>query len=706
MNLTSFDNISIGVVAQILPLLGVFGQEQTNYFLCQSVDWFDYVLFAVGPLGVVWVVAATIRALGGPFLKHKIGRAFESEAMIERDLMSSTSEKVCELWNGETVDRLIGDAQIQEFWIIEKEDQGSSIEEPSVVQKRFFHSRGLIPEINYADEKELQQSKPPNLLLNLGSRPRRVPAIIATVIACIFQAGFLVLAVLTKFNPFLRHKFPTFLYAFICTVAGTGSLSVGLVLCAYQISKMTVRVAWVPFPRRIKPPHLVWLQRGLKDGDEKYTSYIIITDPRNEVLECHSRPSFYRGKRTTFFGALIVLCISAGYASQVVGVSGMHYPTQVTLFGGTILMALTRMALRQIPRPLVALKTHHSHEMDWLALAYKLDDRELTQGAITNVRPWAVNGGQDWRKCRRTRSESDISPKTSELLDFRQRISQICKWDCPVTERARSAAVAIECVANLWKIPEDEFRWRLPVDVRNGGSEEYLNFKLTKEGGRWKADEEYITSALSLWHFYERGTRSSNRENERSVFFLGPPCGREEVEKTFKLPNNGYRRIEDFHRLRYVKPMSPNEADEPETQVASFRRRISRNHIIGFQDRFPLGPPSSYQKATKNSFRYNTSESGDVEFCIAPSISGEEAAQKHFIPAIITFTDVATLYARHIFAGFMWAYAKEFAPSLITPDSPDGDVGLGDEEDVLLMVLPPLVLQKCFGSRTQHEYVY
>jgi hypothetical protein len=559
------------------------------------------------------------------------------------------------------------------------------------------------------------------------------------VMACIFQAGFLVLAVLTKFNSFLRTEFPTFLYAFICTVGGTASLSVGLVLCAYQISKMTVRVAWTPFPRRVKPPHLLWLQRGLKNGDEKYTSHIIITDSRNEVLECHSRPSFHRGRKTSFFGALIVLCISAGYASQVVGVSGMHYPTQVTLFGGTILMALTRMALRQIPRPLVAVKTHHNHEMDWLALAHSLDDRELTQGSITHVRSWAINGGQDWRKCRRTRSESDISPKTSDLLAFRQTIGRICKWDCPVTERARSAAVAIECVANLWKIPEDEFRWRLPVDVRNGGSEEYLDFKLTKEGHRWKADEEYITSALSLWLFYETGMRNSNHEHERSIFFLGPPCGREEVQKTFKLPN-GYKRIEDFHRLRYVKPMSSNETDEPETQVAWFRRRISRNHIVGFQDRFPLGPPSSYQKATKNSFRYNTSELGDVEFCIAPSISGEEAAENHLVPAIVTFTDVATLYARHIFAGFMWAFAKEFKPSSITPDLRDGSrrdgtelddsdhqqnadespgpikhehfrkladqikvVGLGDEEDVLLMVLPPLVLQKFSEPRTQPE---
>jgi hypothetical protein len=39
-------------------------------------------------------------------LKGAIGRAGEKAASIEADLLSSTSEKVCELWDGEKVVRL------------------------------------------------------------------------------------------------------------------------------------------------------------------------------------------------------------------------------------------------------------------------------------------------------------------------------------------------------------------------------------------------------------------------------------------------------------------------------------------------------------------------------------------------------------------------------------------------------------------------
>jgi hypothetical protein len=87
-------------------LLALFGQDFANHFLSQSPSWLDSIIFAVGPLGVPAAIIAAIRVGGPPFLKGAIGRAGESRDGIERDLMSSTSKEVCELWDGQKAVRL------------------------------------------------------------------------------------------------------------------------------------------------------------------------------------------------------------------------------------------------------------------------------------------------------------------------------------------------------------------------------------------------------------------------------------------------------------------------------------------------------------------------------------------------------------------------------------------------------------------------
>jgi hypothetical protein len=57
----------------------------------------------VAPLGVPAAILAAIRVSGYGFLKGIIGQAGERESSIEADLLSSTSRKVCELWDGKVV---------------------------------------------------------------------------------------------------------------------------------------------------------------------------------------------------------------------------------------------------------------------------------------------------------------------------------------------------------------------------------------------------------------------------------------------------------------------------------------------------------------------------------------------------------------------------------------------------------------------------
>ena|SRR5436309_675041 len=87
-------------------LLALFGQGFAYQFLSQSTCWIECIIFAVGPLGVPAAITAAARVGGYDLLKGLVGRAKEHEIDMEKELLSSTSSEVCELWNGQKVVRL------------------------------------------------------------------------------------------------------------------------------------------------------------------------------------------------------------------------------------------------------------------------------------------------------------------------------------------------------------------------------------------------------------------------------------------------------------------------------------------------------------------------------------------------------------------------------------------------------------------------
>ena len=84
-------------------------------FMIQSMGRADNVILAMAPLGIVTAIVAAIRVGGPSWLKAVIGRARENLAVSEAELMSSTSNEVCEVWNGQEVVRCMGLAPVVEF---------------------------------------------------------------------------------------------------------------------------------------------------------------------------------------------------------------------------------------------------------------------------------------------------------------------------------------------------------------------------------------------------------------------------------------------------------------------------------------------------------------------------------------------------------------------------------------------------------------
>lgn len=56
--------------------------------------------------------------------KALVGRARESRAMAELELLSSTSQEVCEMWDGQAIVRIMGSPQILELvYVKDREDK-------------------------------------------------------------------------------------------------------------------------------------------------------------------------------------------------------------------------------------------------------------------------------------------------------------------------------------------------------------------------------------------------------------------------------------------------------------------------------------------------------------------------------------------------------------------------------------------------------
>ncbi|UPK92345.1 hypothetical protein LCI18_003280 [Fusarium solani-melongenae] len=96
----------------------------------------------MAPLGIITIIVSAIRVSGPPILKAIIGRARESHAVAEAELMSSTSGEVCELWSGQQIVRVMGKGPIREFIILfpeepnSKDQQGSGASQAGSVGQR------------------------------------------------------------------------------------------------------------------------------------------------------------------------------------------------------------------------------------------------------------------------------------------------------------------------------------------------------------------------------------------------------------------------------------------------------------------------------------------------------------------------------------------------------------------------------------------
>lgn len=273
----SGDDFSNNLIADLAPILALFGDQVAKQYLSQSTSTAEHVIFATAPLGIITAITAAIRVDGGTLLKAGIGRARESKGTVEMELMSSTSQDVCELWNGDGIVRVLGAPSIIElYW--DASSSGNDIHRfKTAKESNIIWPRKPSVQSNDDDGNGIA----PNLTLNLSpTLISRLELVTVAAIEVILQVGVLLWAGLAVYcSPWSdkfhksgekvgSHAYPTF-------ATGTVALLIAMFTCAHIVERRTVEKTWEFDSTESSDLQVAWLQKGGVVNDQQFKSYLI-----------------------------------------------------------------------------------------------------------------------------------------------------------------------------------------------------------------------------------------------------------------------------------------------------------------------------------------------------------------------------------------------------------------------------------------------
>ena len=237
--------------------------------MSQSISKLEGLIFACAPTGIITAMIGAIRAGGSGVLQAIIGRARESRAIVELELMSSTSADVCDLWNGHGVIRVLGSSPIIELYYLvsdpesslnfgpvdgdaislmgrDKEDLGIWDFKSAIVTR-------LLENMHFPRSESRESlslgAVVPNLGLNLIQRVSDLELMFVSVIGIVLQTGVVVFAAVGVYLSDWNEKFekggkrvPWYLVPSMA--GGTGALAIGMFLCCYIVERSTTEDTW------------------------------------------------------------------------------------------------------------------------------------------------------------------------------------------------------------------------------------------------------------------------------------------------------------------------------------------------------------------------------------------------------------------------------------------------------------------------------
>ncbi|KAF4915929.1 hypothetical protein CGCVW01_v010219 [Colletotrichum viniferum] len=326
----SLADFSNDLASDLGPLLALFGESMTKQYLSESTSFLDYLIFAMGPIGIITAMVSVIRVCGHPSLKAFIGRSQEGDGVVETELCTSTSRDVCEVFNRNGVTRVLGRPRVLELVYIRsdprklflfkhylrapetwdwKRSTGSNEEaeknppaDAGVGDRDVeanLDSQTVVegPETLSADTKSSDKTDlhdlfapTPNLSLNVGivRRPSLFYVVVATI-GIILQSGVLVLAAVGHWvlgwNLSDEGDRGSGDYAPVMFITGTVLLCGGMWACAASIGHITEE-PW--YTRKSEPDSPPPLHRNILRIARLSLAFLNLTLPNQPLpLPCN-----------------------------------------------------------------------------------------------------------------------------------------------------------------------------------------------------------------------------------------------------------------------------------------------------------------------------------------------------------------------------------------------------------------------------------
>ncbi|KAI5788969.1 hypothetical protein DFH27DRAFT_216688 [Peziza echinospora] len=331
---------SFDAISDLAPLIALFGEQVTKQFMSQSLNWYDHIIFAMAPLGIITAIVGAIRVGGPTWLKAVIGRARESRGMAEVELMSSVSPDVCELWNGGQIVRVMGQAPVVQILYFPHLADDVNCDEKGKGGTCGLHTLEtakeaglLIPKnersfieilrafgdcipifrrkskleteetgtVRQEDSRKgtrrtqnTKQVKPcaPNITLNFDYRIRPAYLQISAAIGLILQLGVIASQAVLAKHPKYQQKNQKVDKAFAAAafeiaVVGTLILIFSMITCSYIIEQGSREVTWVVKNDK-HSFHIMWVQKARTVNDQNFDSYLLLAKgARNSLLTSH-----------------------------------------------------------------------------------------------------------------------------------------------------------------------------------------------------------------------------------------------------------------------------------------------------------------------------------------------------------------------------------------------------------------------------------
>ncbi|KAK0703684.1 hypothetical protein B0T26DRAFT_793670 [Lasiosphaeria miniovina] len=329
--------------------------------------------------------------------------------------MTSSSNEVCELWNGQGLVRALGEAPIREFICLtpraepdlelppkmkelrEAQDDGYLEEcdlreytqpgkKANATKSPLFHRMTASPpdfNDDYSTSSDASRrciiirntdSAAPNLSLNIRNRAGIGEHIAIVVAAALIQLGVVFYAGFATYYPTMGYPKDGLAvagYAFPCVVTGIFMLVVGMFTSAHVVDSGTVEKAY-----------------KVKINDQSFGSFALYPpEPRSLILTSIRAPPDVKLKAKTVAATLVALC---GFFIQFVGLRGSHWSIFVAQLGATIMVGLRAWMRRAAyaAKP-CRLALPRGYEMDWLATTFDSLAGAPWRNGLTRLTPWS-----------------------------------------------------------------------------------------------------------------------------------------------------------------------------------------------------------------------------------------------------------------------------------------------------------------------------